>query len=194
MIRLRFARPEDTETLLALYAPFVRDGAVTFENQVPALAAYRDRIAQIQSFYPYLVCEQEGRILGYAYAHALREREAYQWSAELSIYLHPAAQGQGVGTILYSALMELLREQGICTVYGCVTLPNPASEALHRSLGFTLSGVWKKSGFKAGSWWDVGWFEKSLGPYPDDPVPPRPVSTLPPEHVQAILTKYPGKE
>ena len=109
------------------------------------------------------MCERGGQIVGYAYAHRIRERAAYDWAAELSIYLAPAAQGQGVGTALYRCLIDLLEMQNLRILYGCVTLPNEKSERLHQKLGFSLAGVWHGSGWKFDSWHDVGWFEKRLG-------------------------------
>ena len=110
--------------------------------------------------HPYLVCERDGEPVGYAYAHRIRERAAYDWAAELSIYLAPAAQGQGVGTALYQCLTDLLVLQHLRVLYGCVTLPNGKSRRLHEKLGFSLVGVWHGSGWKRNGWHDVGWFEK----------------------------------
>ena len=134
--------------------------------------------------------EDQGRLLGYAYAHPERERKAYQWNAELSIYLDPAAVGKGTGRRLYRALLDLLALQGVRTVYGVVTSPNPASEALQKSLGFRLIGVHKNTGYKAGQWRDVLWFEKSLAPYDADPQPVLPLCRLDQRQVDRVLAAY----
>ena len=126
-LRIRPASADDADGIRAVYAPFVST-PVTFEEEVPSREAYRKRIESICEKYPCLVAEEGGRIVGFAYAHELRERIAFQWNAELSVYLAPAAQGRGAGSRLYAALIELLRLTGIKAVYGVVTSPNPASE------------------------------------------------------------------
>lgn len=169
-IMLRFATPDDAAALLAIYAPYI-ETSVTFEYVVPSLEEFRGRIETISGDYPYLVWEEDGVILGYAYAHRHMERAAYQWNAELSVYLDESACGRGLGTRLYAALMELLRLQGIRNVFGCVTLPNERSEALHRAMGFALAGTYSMAGYKNGRWHDVGWFQKAIAAYDDPPAP-----------------------
>ena len=136
------------------------------------------------------VLEEDGQPVGYAYAHPLGQRAAYQWSGELSIYLSPAAAGKGGGRPLYLALMELLRLQGMRTVYGVVTHPNPASEAFHAAMGFRLLGTQHNSGYKNGRWLDVALYEKPLSDYPDAPPVPVPLDQLPRETVEEVLAKY----
>ena len=147
-LHIRLTSTDDADGIRAVYAPFV-DTPVTFEEEAPSCEAYRERIAEICEKYPCLVAEEGGRIVGFAYAHELRERIAFQWNAELSVYLAPAAQGRGAGSSLYTALLELLRLTGIKAVYGVVTSPNPASERLHHSFGFPLMGVQPHAGFTA---------------------------------------------
>ena len=154
---IRRAAAGDAAALLDIYAPYIRDTAITFEYDVPAAEEFAARIGDIARTHPYLVCERDGRPVGYAYAHNIRERAAYDWAAELSVYLAPAAQGQGAGTALYRCLIDLL------ILYGCVTLPNEKSERLHEKLGFAPVGVWHGAGWKFGRWHDVGWLEKRLG-------------------------------
>ena len=190
-MEIRFAAPADGAALLAIYGQYL-DTPVTFEDARPSEAEFRRRIAAYGSTHPYLVGEENGRILGYAYAHRLGERAAYQWSAELSIYLDRSAAGRGLGRRLYGALMELLRLQGVRTVYGCVTLPNPASEGLHTAMGFSRSGVWHRSGYKCGAWRDVAWFEKAVASYDQEPVPLRPIGEVPPEAAEAVLAQFSG--
>ncbi len=158
---IRLATPDDAAALLAIYAPYI-ETSVTFEYVTPSLAEFRGRIESISGDYPYIVWEEDGVILGYAYAHRHMERAAYQWNAELSVYLDINARGNGLGTKLYTALIELLKLQGIRNVFGCVTLPNERSEALHRSMGFELVGTYSAAGYKNGRWQDVGWFQKAI--------------------------------
>lgn len=168
---IRLASADDTDDIRAVYAPFV-DTPVTFEEEVPSREAYRERIVRICEKYPCLVAEEGGRIVGFAYAHELRERIAFQWNTELSVYLAPAAQGRGAGSSLYTALLELLRLTGIKAVYGVVTSPNPASERLHRAFGFALMGVQPHAGFTCGAWHDVAWYVREIAPFEDAPAPP----------------------
>lgn len=186
-MKIRLAGPEDAPALLAIYAQSINT-QITFEYALPTEAEFRGRILETSARYPYLVAEEAGQVIGYAYAHALRERLAYQWTAELSIYLDASAQGRGLGKTLYERLMELLKLQGIQGVYGCVTAPNPASEALHRSLGFRLSGTFHRSGYKNGRWWDVLWFEKEIGDYGAEPQPLVPFPQLKEARVRAVLS------
>lgn len=117
--------------------------------------------------YPYLVCCRAGEILGYAYAHRHMEREAYQWNAELTVYVRRGREGLGIGTALYGALIPKLREMGLVNLYGVLGLPNPGSEALHRHFGFTRQGLYPRMGFKLGEWHDVAQY----GPAPHPPGP-----------------------
>ena len=153
----------DAAALLDIYAPYIKDTVITFEYDVPTAEEFAARIGETAALHPYIVCERGGQIVGYAYAHRIRERAAYDWAAELSIYLAPEAQGQGVGTALYRCLIGLLEQQRLRILYGCVTLPNEKSERLHLKLGFSLAGVGHGSGWKFDGWHDVGWFEKRLG-------------------------------
>ena len=171
----RFARAEDAPALLSVYAQYI-DTPVTFETELPSAAEFRARVEEILAFYPYLVLEEERKIVGYAYAHRQMERAAYGWNAELSIYLDGAHLSRGVGKKLYSALTEICALQGIKTVYAGITLPNPRSEGLHGSLGFRRVGVYRNTGFKNGAWHDVAWFEKQLAPYDVPPSPVRPIA------------------
>ena len=151
-MKLRFAAEKDCRSLLAIYAQYI-DTAVTFECWLPSEEEFTGRIRAITSNYPYLVCEDQGRIAGYAYAHRQMEREAYQWNAELSIYLDRAYTARGIGRRLYGALMELLRLQGVKNVYGGVTLPNAGSEGLHRALGCLASTAIPGSNAANGTMW-----------------------------------------
>ena len=183
---IRFATPKDSAALLRIYAQYI-ETPVTFEYVLPSEREFATRIADISSFYPYLVHEADGNITGYAYAHRHMERTAYQWNAELSVYLDQSATSRGLGKTLYRVLMEMLVLQRVRTVYGCVTLPNAGSEGLHASLGFRLLGVYRNAGYKDGRWHDVGWFEKQIAPYGPDPEPIMPLSAVPPQRLREIL-------
>lgn len=188
--RIRLASNADAEELLAIYAPYVRDTAISFECEVVSPAVFAQRIERICREYPYLVCIADDQIVGYAYARRQMARAAYEWNAELSVYLAPAFTGRGIGRALYGALMALLRLQQVHTVYGGVTLPNPASERLHLSLGFRRLGVYHRTGYKCGKWHDVAWFEKQILPYLADPLPFRPITALEPGQIDAILKDF----
>ena len=190
-LHIRLASTDDADGIRAVYAPFV-DTPVTFEEEAPSCEAYRERIAEIFEKYPCLVAEEGGRIVGFAYAHELRERIAFQWNAELSIYLAPAAQGQGAGSRLYAALIELLRLMGIKAVYGVVTSPNPASERLHRAFGFALMGTQPHAGFTCGAWHDVAWYVREIAPFEDVPAPPAPFpsyASAHPDQVSEVIAR-----
>lgn len=188
-VNVRFARPEDSAALLAIYAQYI-EKPVTFEYDLPSEAAFAARIRDISQVYPYLVCEEKERIVGYAYAHRAWARAAYQWGAELSVYLDRDCTSRGVGRRLYGALIALLRLQGVRTAYGCVTLPNEKSERLHLGMGFVMNGVFHKAGYKCGQWHDVGWFEKALAPYEADPAPLRSIHEADAEAVAQILKAF----
>lgn len=188
-MNFRFAKPEDATALLNIYAQYI-DTSITFEYDLPTEAIFSGRIAHISQDYPYLVCEEKGKIIGYAYAHRHMERAAYQWNAELSVYLDQARTSKGLGKTFYLLLIEILKLQNIKTVYGCVTLPNIRSESLHNSLGFHVVGTYHNAGFKAGEWHDVIWFEKSIAPYHLTPQPLISIRAIPPEQLQAILMAH----
>ncbi len=186
-ILFRLARPEDAADILAIYAPYVRNTPITFEYEVPTLDVFKQRIRDISNDYPYFVCESEKRIVGYVYAHRHMERAAYQWNAELSIYLQEGYTQKGLGKIMCATLFRLLRLQGIRNVYSCVTIPNMRSEGLHRSLGFRLQGIFLHAGYKCGAWHDVAWFEKSIADYPHNPAPLCPFHEIETDEVRQIL-------
>ncbi|HIX90261.1 MAG TPA: GNAT family N-acetyltransferase [Candidatus Agathobaculum pullicola] len=186
---IRRAAAGDAAALLEIYQPYITDTVITFEYEVPATEEFAARITDTLARFPYLVCQRDGKPAGYAYAHPIRERAAYDWAVELSIYLAPAAQGYGVGTVMYRCLIDLLEMQNVRILYGCVTLPNEKSRRLHEKLGFALTGVWHGSGWKFGRWHDVGWFEKRMGG--DGPAQPIvPFDRLKEEKIQECLRRY----
>lgn len=178
MTIIRFATPADAADLATIYAPAVRDRATSFELEPPDAMEMARRVAHTMRRTPWLVCEEAGRVIGYAYAGTFRERPAYQWSVEVSAYVHEDYHRCGVGRGLYTALFMLLVRQGFHTVYAGVTLPNQASVALHEAMGFTLLGTFHRAGYKHGHWHDVAWFEQFLAAHDGEPEPPVPITLL----------------
>lgn len=187
-IKIRLARESDAPELLHIYERYVRDTAVTFEYEAPTAEEFTRRVREFSAEFPYLVCLMDGVIVGYAYAHRQRERAAYQWNAELSVYVNWRYLRRGIGKAMYSALIELLRLQRYRSVYGVVTIPNPFSEKLHEAFGFRRAGVYHDTGFKRGSWYDVAEFEKKIGSFEGEPEPPLSIRDLSPEETERILS------
>lgn len=177
-ICLRMAEPADAAELREIYAPYVEGTVISFELETPSVPEFESRVRKVLARFPYLAAQAGGRIVGYAYAHEHMERAAYQWNAGLSVYLRAGHTGRGLGTRLYQALMDILTLQNIHNVYGGLTRPNPASEGLHRRLGFTELGVYRRTGYKFGQWHDVVWYEKALRLHRPDPRPPLPVGEV----------------
>lgn len=159
---IRMATAADIGQILAIYAPYVQNTAISFEYTVPTMEEFSARFSAITAQFPWLVWEEEGRVLGYAYGSAPFERAAYRWCAEASIYLHPSVQGRGVGKALYAALEEILRLQGYCKVYVLVTTANCASIAFHEAVGYQFTAKMPACGYKLGAWHGIVWLEKTL--------------------------------
>lgn len=175
---IRVATVDDAEAILAIYAPVVRDTAISFEMEPPDVEEMRTRITETLVRFPWLVWSGGGALLGYAYAGRHRSRAAYQWSVDVSVYVHHNARRMGVGRALYTSLLALLERQGFYNAYAGITLPNPASVGLHESLGFRSLAVYHAVGYKHGAWHDVGWWHLVLRPPAPDPVPPIPLGRL----------------
>ena len=171
MIQIRKATPHDAAALLAIYAPYVEKTAITFEYDVPTEAEFRQRIEDISSRYPYLVAEDEtGQAVGYAYASAFKERAAYQWAVETSIYVDEQQKHQGIGRLLHDALEAALRRQGILNMNACISYIDPEDEYLtldsvlfHSRLGYHQVAHFHQCGRKFGRWYDMIWMEKMIG-------------------------------
>lgn len=165
---MRPAQLDDCAQLAEIYAPYCAT-PISFEAGPPDAAEMERRLRALWPTHPWLVAEQNGRLLGFAYAGPHRQREAYGWTVESSIYLRSETHGQGLGRRLYQELLDHLQKQGFRTVLAGITLPNPASQALHQRLGFELVGVYPAVGFKAGQWQSVLWMSRHLeGPNPPD--------------------------
>jgi len=163
-VRIRDATAADADSCAAVYAPYVRDTAISFETEPPGPVEMAERIAEAQQRHAWLVVtDDDGRVAGYAYGAPFRGRAAYRWTCEVSVYLAPDARGRGTGRALYEALLARLAERGLAVAVAVMTLPNEASEALHRRLGFCEVGVFRGVGWKHGAWRDVVWYRRSLG-------------------------------
>lgn len=172
--RIRVAEMRDAAAILAIYAPNVRDSFISFELEPPTLAEMRERIEGTLETHPWLVCDVDGGVGGYAYGSRHRDRLAYQWSADVSCYVRPDARGRGIGKALYSALLDILAAQGFRNAYAGIALPNAPSVRLHESVGFVPVGTYREVGFKQGAWRDVGWWHRRLGDLGSDPAAPIP--------------------
>lgn len=161
-MEIRLATPSDAAALLAIYAPYVENTAITFEYEVPTIEDFTNRIAKTLEKYPYLVAEEDGVVVGYAYASTYYARTAYDWAVELSVYVSLDSRGQGVGTKLYDALEYLLDQMGYIHFLVCISLPNEASLALHRKRGYQQVAHFPKIGYKFNRWHDIVWLQKSL--------------------------------
>jgi L-amino acid N-acyltransferase YncA len=161
---IRIADPSDAAGILAIYAPYCESSTVSFEVAAPSIEQMAERIAAILVDYPWLVCEIDGQIAGYAYASRHRERAAYRWTVEVTVYVASTHCRRGVGRALYTSLFAILAGQGFVKAFAGITLPNPPSVGLHTSLGFSRIGVYPAVGYKLGRWLDVGWWQYDLRP------------------------------
>ena len=185
-MEIRLAKVDDAEEILAIYAPYVQNTAITFEYDVPDISEFRSRIESTLKNYPYFVAVEEGRIVGYAYAGAFRKRAAYQHSAEMSIYLDEQCRQKGIGTLLYQELEKRLLEQNVFSVYAGVTASDREDDAFvtdasirfHEKMGYAKIGEYHLCGYKFNQWYNVAWFEKTLGIRLEKPAPFIPFSAL----------------
>ncbi len=176
---VRLATEFDAPDIQRIYEPYVTDTPVTFEVAAPDVSDIRRRLIETLIHYPWLVCENsDGAVLGYAYASQHRVRMAYQWSADVAVYVDPFYHRLGVGSAMYRVLLSILTLQGYCTAYAGITLPNESSVRLHESLGFTKIGVFHDTGYKLGEWRDVGWWELQVRTYDLTPQPPIPFARI----------------
>ena len=178
MTVLRLATDADAEAVAAIYAPYVRETAISFETEPPTADELRQRMRANSAVAPWIVSEDDGRVLGYAYAGKFHVRAAYQWTAETTVYVHRDHHRRRIGQALYTALLDGLRAQGFRTAVGVIALPNAPSVGLHERLGFQEAGVIASVGFKHGRWHDIGWWVLPLADYITSPEPPRPPNVL----------------
>lgn len=172
-VRIRPAGPEDAAELLAIYAPYVTDTAITFEYDVPSVEEFAGRIRAVLERYPYLAAERNGKLLGYAYAHAFHSRPAYGWAVETSLYVDRGALRAGIGGRLHAALEAALKAQGVLNMNACISVPageedeslTRNSQEFHAHLGYRLVGEFYQCGYKFGRWYNMVWMEKQIGPH-----------------------------
>lgn len=177
-VTIRQATSKDAAQILEIYSPFCGDSGVSFEVRPPTIEEMESRIDNTTKRYPWLVCERGGLILGYAYAGPYRQRAAYRWAVEVTVYVRDGSQRKGVGRALYTVLFCILRLQRFHKAYAGTTLPNPASVGLHKAMGFEPVGVYRGAGYKAGKWHDVAWWQLSLQPEATPPQEPRLVTEI----------------
>jgi len=171
-IGLRPAEQRDAEAIAGIYAPIVRDTAISFETEPPSAAAMAERIENTLQQRPWLVATDGDEVLGYAYASEHRQRAAYRWSVDVTAYIAGAARRRGVGRRLYGALIPILRAQGFRSAFAGIALPNDASVGLHEAVGFEALGIYRDVGFKLGAWRDVGWWSLRLADGAAQPLEP----------------------
>ena len=187
--RFRRVTEADAVQLLTIYAPYVVDSAISFEYEVPSEEDFKQRIRSIACLLYTSDAADEGQIIGYAYAHRHMERAAYQWNAEISIYIRQGFTGKGLGKKMCQTLIELLRLQGIRNVFSCVTIPNERSVHLHQSMEFSTEGIFQQAGYKCGKWQTIAWFRKNIASYTNEPAPFLSISRITPQLIDEILEK-----
>jgi phosphinothricin acetyltransferase len=169
---VRDAEERDAAACAAIYAPYVTETAITFESEPPSAAEMAARIAAAQRVHAWLVLEDDGNVVGYAYGSLWKPRAAYRWTCEVSAYLEPGRRRTGGGRILYEALLERLSARGFRIAVAGMTLPNEASVGFHRAMGFEPVGTYRRIGFKHGAWHDVAWTQRTLAAGDDPPAEP----------------------
>jgi phosphinothricin acetyltransferase len=189
MIEIRPAVKTDAKQIIDIYAPSILSAAISFETELPSIAEMQKRIETILQTYPWIVCEVDGKIAAYVYGSKHRDREAYQWSSECSVYVHQDFKGKGIGKEMYQLLFQILKLQGIRNVYAGITLPNEASVTLHENCGFEKFAEYENVGYKLRSWHTVGWWKLRLNNYDPDPPPPLKFSELDAEMIADLFQK-----
>jgi len=164
---IRLVKTSDSEEILKIYAPFINNTTISFETKVPTIGEFSSRIEATCKLYPYLVYQVDDKIIGYAYATKHRERDAYRYDVDVSIYVLPEYHGSGVAKKLYDCLFKILKMLGYVNVYAACTVPNNKSLKFHAKFGFLLIGTHHKTGYKFGQWHDVTWLEKSINEHID---------------------------
>jgi len=184
---LRLATPDDARQIAEIYKPYVEMTTVTFETTAPTVQEMQSRIERISENFPWIVMEENGSILGYAYASRHHERAAYNWAVDTSIYVRQDYRGRNIGKTLYTALFYILKAQGYYNAYAAIALPNEPSVRIHEHFGFQKIAHFNKAGFKLGQWIDVGWFELFLREHDSKPEEPVPIKNLDSEFLEQIL-------
>jgi phosphinothricin acetyltransferase len=188
-MKIRIAKPEDAKDILAIYAPYIINTSFTFETEVPSVDEFAERIQNYLLNYPWLVCEENANIVGYAYAVRHRERTAYQWSVESSVYINDDFQRKGIAKALYTALFEFLKKQGFRNVYAVINLPNDKSVDFHEDCGFKYFATYEQVGYKLGKWKNVGWWRLILNEFNGEPAAPLKFSEMDKTFLPEVLIK-----
>jgi phosphinothricin acetyltransferase len=175
---IRLATANDGEQLSRIYAPIVRDTAISFEIDPPDAAEMARRIVETLPALPWLVADSGGEVLGYVYASRHRARAAYSWSVDTTVYIHAGARRTGVGRALYASLFSILTLQRFYSAYAGISLPNPGSVGLHEAVGFEKVGVYRRVSYKLGAWHDAGWWQREIQPRPAVPALPADMATV----------------
>jgi L-amino acid N-acyltransferase YncA len=175
---IRLAKSRDAASIAEIYGPIVTSTPISFEVEPPDEHEFQRRIAKVLPAHPWLVCEYQQQLAGYAYASRHHERAAYQWSVDTSVYVHSNFRRRGIGQALYTSLFRILIAQNYYNAYAGITLPNPGSVGLHESVGFKRLCVYRNVGYKLGTWYDVGWWELSLQAVTSTPASPRSLSDV----------------
>ena len=189
MTEVRLATKHDANEIRQIYAPSIESAAISFETEVPSAEEMQSRIQTILQKFPWIVCTIDGKIAGYVYASKHRDREAYQWSCECSIYMNNAFKGKGIGKELYKLLFEILKLQGFRNVYAGITLPNNASIYIHERCGFKHFATYENIGYKFGNWHSVGWWKFQINDYHLQPPPPLKLSELPSQTLHDLFSR-----
>ncbi len=187
---IRFLEEKDIKRIIEIYSYYIENTTVTFEYTVPSYDEFKTRFNKIQENYPFIVYEEKGVILGYAYASKQNERMAYSWNCSLSVYLDKNSTGNGVGVKLYSTLLDILKIQGYFNAYALVTVPNEKSFSLHKKMGFELESINKNTGFKFEKWIDVAQWKKTLRDFEKPTTTPLGINDIDKDLIYKIFEKY----
>ena len=186
---IRLATKDDAAGMLKIYAPFILNSGITQETEVPSVEDFQQRVISNLEERPWLVCEINNEIAGYAYAGKHRDRKGYQWCTESSVYISEKYFSAGVGKALYAALFDILKVQGFVNAYAVITLPNGRSIGFHKKFGFEYLTTYEKIGYKLGQWHDVGWMEYEINAHKEDPEDPIKFKNIDKSMIESILTK-----
>lgn len=181
MVEVRLATIGDAEEIIGIYGPVILASATSFEISLPSCEEMQERIQACLQKYPWIICVIDGKLAGYVYGSKHRDREAYQWTCECSVYIHDAYKGKGIGKKLYRLLFRLLKIQQFRNVYAGITLPNEASILLHEKCGFEHFATYENVGYKFGDWHSVGWWKLEVNEYDPEPPPPLKLWELDPD-------------
>lgn len=190
-VKIRFAEENDSSEILDIYTPYILNTPITFEYERPNENEFKNRITQTKKVYPYLVCTIDNKIIGYAYASQYKNRKAYDYTAEISIYIKEGYKGKHIGQNLYMALIDILKIQNFQLLYACITVhPTLKSSEFHKKLGFKEIGLFEKSGFKGGNWYDTAWYSLEIGDFKHSPNKITAIDKINKEELNKIFKKY----